>query len=346
MKIAVVRNRKNKDVMFRFGRPCPETYGRKSVQRVMDALRAEGHEVKAIEGDAGLIPSLRAFLPTDEESRPSGMVFNMSYGIQGDCRYTHTPSILEMAGIPYTGSGPFGHTLCLDKVVTKVLMQNVGIPTPAWTVMERPAADAGDLAFPLIVKPRHESTSYGLAIVHDGLALRQAVEAICDTFQQGALVEEYIPGREVNVSLLGNDPAQVLPIVELDFGGRASQIETWDDKYHKTDDEPEKRCPADLDRNLAAELRQLAVRLFNVTHCRDYARIDVRIDRAGRPFILEINSMASLGIGGSYVLAASQVGFDFQALVGRIVDVTHRRYFGTPAPRESMTTQARIDVAA
>lgn len=334
MRIAVVRNRKNEGVVCRFGRPCPEIYGRKSVQRVMDALRAEGHEAKAIEGDGKMVRALQRFIPPDSEGRPSGLVFNMSYGIQGDCRYTHTPSILEMAGIPYTGSGPFGHTLCLDKVVTKILMREAGIPTPDWCVMDRPSADAGTMKFPLIVKPRHESTSYGLELVHDGTGLHRAVEAILDTYEQAALVEQYIPGREVNISLLGNKPPQVFPIVELDFGDRATQLETWDDKYHKTDDEPRKRCPTDLSDALTAELRDLGVRLFDTMHCRDYARIDVRIDPDGRPYVLEINSMASLGGGGSYVLAASHAGMDFQGLVGRIVDTAHERYFGEPAPRD------------
>ena len=340
MKIAVVRNRKDKNVICRFGRPSPERYGRRSVQRVIDALRAEGHEVKVVEGDGGMLRALRKFMPPDEEGRPTGLVFNMSYGIQGDCRYTHTPSILEMAGIPYTGSGPFGHTLCLDKVVTKILMRDAGIPTPDWAVMDRPSTDPGALEFPLIVKPRHESTSCGLEIVRDGLSLYRAVQKIVDTYDQAALVEQFIPGREVNVSLLGNDPVRVMPIVEIDFKGRALQLDTRDDKFHKTEDEPEKRCPAMLDRGLTAELRDLATRLFHVTHCQDYARIDMRIDPEGRPFVLEINSMASLGVGGSYALSAAHAGYDFQALVGRIVDETHMRYFGAPAPR------AREELAA
>lgn len=346
MKIAVVRNRKNENVLCNFGRPCPETYGRKSVQRVMDALRAEGHEVKVIEGDGSLIRTLGKFMPADEEGRPTGMAFNMSYGIQGDCRYTHTPSILEMAGVPYTGSSPFGHTLCLDKVVTKILMQNAGIPTPAWRVMDRPGRDPGGLAFPLIVKPRHESTSYGLEIVYDGDALYRAVDAVIGNFHQDALVEQYIPGREINVSLLGNNPPAVLPIVELDFGRRETRMETWDDKYHKTHDEPEKRCPAPLDPGLREALGDIAVRVFAAAHCRDYARIDVRIDPDGRPFVLEVNSMASLGTGGSFVMAAARAGLGFQSLIGRIVDVTHRRYFGTPAPRATLPAESFVDAAA
>lgn len=345
MKIAVVRNRKNERVINRFGRPCPEIYGRKSVQRVLDALRAAGHEAKAVEGDGALVSRLANYIPSDIDGKPTGLVFNMAYGIQGDCRYTHVPAMLEMAGVPYTGSAPMGHALCLDKVLTKILMRREGVPTPDWMIADRPHCDPGALTFPLIVKPRHESTSFGLRIVHDGQALKDAIENILDTYRQSALVETYIDGQEVNIGLLGNDPVEAMPPVELDFGGRTLKLDTWDDKYHKRDDEPQKRCPARVTPVLDRQLKRIAAETFRLTHCRDYARVDIRIDQAGRPFVLEINSMASLGLGGSYVHAASRLGMDFEALVGRIVDVAHRRYFGRAAPREYSPATA-TDAAA
>ena len=98
------------------------------------------------------------------DGRPTGLAFNMAYGIQGECRYTHGPALLETAGIPYTGSGPFGHALALDKVVTKTLMIAAGIPTPRYAVLGDGSYDDGGLRYPLVVKPRHESTSFGLAL--------------------------------------------------------------------------------------------------------------------------------------------------------------------------------------
>jgi len=343
MKVAVVRNRKNQGVLHRFGRPSPETYGRKSVQRVMDALRAGGHEVRVFEADASLFESLRGFIDADPFGRPDGLVFNMSYGIQGDCRYTHLPAMLEMAGIPYTGSSPFGHTLALDKVVTKILLRDAGVPTPDWTVMERPRRDPGALKFPLIVKPRHESTSFGLRIVSDGAELYEAVEAIQDAYEQDALVESYVDGREVNIGLLGNAPLEVLPPVEIDFGARALRIDTIEDKFHRTEQEPVKICPAPLPVDTTRFLRHIAVQTFRATHCRDYARIDLRLDVDGRPTVLEINSMASLGDGGSFVLAARTAGLDFTALVNRIVDVAHLRIWSRPAPRNLIAPQPALE---
>ena len=338
MKVAVVRNRNMDGVVSRFGQPCPEVYGRRSVQMVIDSVRASGHEVAFFEGDKRLIANLEQFMSPDPQTgQPVGMVLNLSYGIQGDCRYAHVPGMLEMAGIPYTGSGPLGHALALDKVVAKVLMEGAGVPTPKYQILSRPNQRAAGLRFPLIVKPRHESTSYGLHFVRDGNQLEKAVLEVVTQYQQDALVEEYIEGREVCVGLLGNDPVELLPLVELDFHGRDLHALTWADKYHKSADEPEKICPAPVDEELAQYLRELSLATFRACRCKDYARVDIRIDRSGNPFVLEINSMASFGPGGTFVLAAENAGYNFQALIRRIIDIAHQRYFGTVAPTDTCT---------
>lgn len=228
--------------------------------------------------------------------------------------------MLEMAGVPYTGATPLGHAVSLDKVVAKTLMRDAGVPTPAWAVLSAPG-DPGDLRYPMVVKPRHESTSHGLQLVHDRAQLDAAVLEIADRYKQDALVEEYIDGREVCVGLLGNDPPAALPAVELDFTDRRLRLMTFDDKYHRAQDEPTKICPAPLPQPLARELERIAVATFEACHCRD----DVRLDADGRPYVLEINSMASLGAGGSFVRAAETLGLDFDALVDEIVEVAAQR---------------------
>jgi D-alanine-D-alanine ligase len=345
MKVALVRNKVKTDgVINRFGQVCPESYGESTVRRVLEALRSAGHTVEVLRADKTLLAELERYMPPDAATgRPTGMVFNMAYGIQGECRYTHVPAMLEMAGVPYTGSSPLGHALAMDKVVTKILMRDAGVPTPAFQVMRRPERIAEGLRFPLIVKPRHESTSFGLHLVRSPEELADAVQAVVAKYEQDALVEEYVDGREVCVGLLGGDPAECLPLVELDFGGRNLRAMTYDDKYHKRPDEPGKICPAPVSEPLAATLRQLALATFRACHCKDYARVDVRIDPAGNPFVLEINSMASLGPGGSFVLAAQHAGYAHPALVCRILDVAHQRYFGTPAPRDLPAPQPRAE---
>ncbi len=341
MRIAVVRNRQNEGILYRFGQACPETCGRRSVQRVLDSLRACGHTAKPIEGDKSLLRSLAKFFVAEDPNDPPGeLVFNMAYGIQGQARYAHVPAMLEMAGVPYTGACPLGQAVSLDKVVAKILMEAAGVPTPAFCVMRSADSLPENLQFPLVVKPCHESTSYGLRLVRDPAQLAEAVRLIVEHYQQDALVEEFIEGRELCVSLLGNEDVQVLPVVELDFAGRDLQTMTWEDKYHKRQDEPQKLCPAPIDDDLVATLETMARASFKACYCRDYARLDIRLDAENRPFVLEINSMASLGGGGSYVMSAKQAGYDFDSLIGHIVDVAHKRCFGSPAPRSQSPATA------
>jgi D-alanine-D-alanine ligase len=341
MKVAVVRNRSREGVISRFGSSSPETYGRRTVRQVVDALRAGGHTVAVLEGDKTLLAGLERFITAStHEARPPALVFNMAYGIQGESRYSHIPAMLELAGVPYTGASPLGHGVSLDKPTAKRLMVTADIPTPEFTVMSRAQALPTELRFPVVVKPRRESTSYGLALAQTPAELRQAVATVVDRYGQEALVEQYIEGREICVALLGNDPVEALPPVELSFAGRGLQLMTCDDKYHRRLDEPAKLCPAPLPRTLERAIEKIACATFHECHARDYARVDIRIDHSGRPWVLEINSMASLGARGSYVHAARVGGYAFDELVNEIVDVTHRRYFGTPAPRSSDAADA------
>jgi D-alanine-D-alanine ligase len=347
MKLAVVRNRERGGVINEFGSPSPETYGKRTVSQVVRALREAGHTVALLEGDKTLLAALEDFAPTDPAtSQPTGLVVNMSYGIQGESRYTHVPAMLELAGVPYTGASPLGHAVSLDKAVAKRLLQAAGVPTPPFTLMTEPRAPVAPLHYPLIVKPRRESTSYGLTLAHDRAQLDEAVVTIVERYGQAALVEQYIDGREVCVGLLGNDPPEVLPTVELCFDERRPSLMTWDDKYHRSADEPTKLCPAPLSPALAQAVDEVARATFEVCHARDYARVDIRVDHAGRPWVLELNSMASLGAGGSYVRAAEATGLSFDRLVNRIVDVAHARYFGEPADVELPAGAAGLAQAA
>src|SRR5262245_53008029 len=349
MKIAVVQNRDFSGVINQFGRKCREKYGEKTVHAAVEALRQDGHEVLLCEGDRNLLSVLADFMPPNGSGRPTGMAFNMAYGIQGECRYTHVPAALEMAGVPYTGSDPLGHALALDKVVTKDLIRLAGIPTPDYRVLRHGRDSADGLRFPVVVKPRHESTSFGLRLAENRQQLTDAVDNVVAVHQQDALVEEYVDGREVCVALLGNDPMEFLPLVEQDFGDRGVRLVTWDDKNAKAIQEPKKQCPASLSEDLASELRRISLATFRACRCKDYARVDIRIDRDGKPFVLEINSMASLGATGSYVLAARTAGYTFPGVIAKILDIAHERYFGMPAPRGEVCAseeRARATVAA
>lgn len=332
MKIAIIYNRDSQKVINLFGLPNREKYGKKSIQRIVDGLKKHKHQVKAFEGDKDIIQKLEEFMPGVVHGERPGMVFNLSYGIQGQARYTHIPGILEMVGIPYIGSGPLAHSLALDKVVAKMIFRQHGLPTPDFTVLDAPGFPAPGLAYPLIVKPKNEAVSMGLKVVHNETELREAAQNIFDTFWQPVLVEEYIDGREINVGLLGNNPPETLPPCEIVFGEGGPNIYTIEDKKGKSGREIQWLCPAPLDEALAKKARELARQAFTAIGCYDTARVDMRLDQAGNLFLLEINSLPSLGEHGSYVIAAEHVGLDFPALLNRLVEVASARYFGTPSP--------------
>ncbi|MER8860022.1 hypothetical protein NKI09_20615 [Mesorhizobium sp. M0757] len=331
MRVALVRNSDFTGVINRFGQPYPESPQAWSsdgyYERVVAALKEGGHETLLCEGDKGLLNTLERFMPPDPEARPSGIVFNLAEGIQGEYRFTHVPAMLEMAGVPYTGSGPLGHGVTDDKVISKALMRSCGIPTANFCVMRLGTESTGGLRFPVVVKPRHEDNSFGLQLVHEPAQLRQAVEMIVTQYGQDALVEEYIDGREIHVALLGNEKPEILPLAEIDFGERDTGLLTWEGKYLPVEEVPT-ICPAQIGRSLATLLGEISVATFCACQCRDYARLDLRIDRSGHPFVLEINSMPGLSMHSVCVLAANAAGHSYSSLINRILGIAHARYFG------------------
>jgi D-alanine-D-alanine ligase len=334
MKVAIVYNRESQRVINLFGMPNREKYGLKSINRIKDALRKGGHQVETFEGDKDLIDRLEEFMPRVMKHERPGMVFNLSYGIQGQARYTHVPGMLEMIGLPYVGSGPLAHSLALDKVVSKMIFVQHGLPTPDFAVLDAAGFDMPDVKFPLIVKPKNEAVSFGIKIVRSEKELREAADVIFKEFQQPVLAEQYIAGREVNVGLLGNNPTEALPPAEIMFGTGGPQIYTYEDKTRKSGRDIGVECPAKLDAETTAKAQQIAKRAFEVLGCFDCARVDMRLDKDGNLYILEVNSLPSMGEHGSYVQGAATVGLDFPGLVNRLVEVAAARYFGTPNPPE------------
>lgn len=332
MKIAVVYNRESNKVINLFGIPNRERYGLKAVKRIVDSLKKGGYQVISLEGDKDVIDKLEDFMPQVLKGERPGMVFNISYGIQGQARYTHVPSILEMVGIPYVGSGPLAHSLSLDKVVAKMMFAHEGLPTPDFAVFKSPDFAIPEFGFPMIVKPKNEAVSLGLKVVRDEQELMEAAEFIFETFHQPVLVEQYIDGREINVGLLGNDPPMIFTPAEIIFGKEGPRIYTYEDKVRRSGRDIGVRCPAGIGAELKAKAMELAFRAFKTLECYDCARVDMRLDKDGNFYILEVNSLPSLGEHGSYVAAAEQMGLDFTSLVNRLVEVASARYFGTPGP--------------
>ncbi len=340
MRVAIVYNRDSQRVINLFGLPNREKYGLKAIKRITDALKKGGHQVAAFEGDKDLIDRLEEFMPRVVKGERPGMVFNLSYGIQGQARYTHVPGMLEMIGLPYIGSGPLAHSLALDKVVSKMIFVQRGVPTPDFAVLDQSEFEMPELEFPLIVKPKNEAVSFGIRIVNNEEELRDGSDVIFKEFEQPVLAERYIAGREINVGLLGNNPTEALPPAEILFGTDGPQIYTWEDKTRRSGREIGVACPADIDAELAAKAQDIAKRAFRELGCYDCARVDMRLDDQRNLYVLEVNSLPSLGEHGSYVQGAAAVGLDFAGLVNRLVDIAATRYFGIPSPPEVAPKQA------
>jgi len=327
MKVAVIYNRESMKVINLIGALNPEKYRVEAIQRITRTLKASGHQVKTFEGDKHLIENLEEFMPAVVKGERPGMALNLAYGIQGYARYTHVPGILEMIGIPYVGSGPLAHSLSLDKVVAKILFKQNGLPTPDFAVLETPDFPAPDLKYPLIVKPKSGADSFGLTVVHNESELRKAAEVIFKEYAEPVLAECYIEGREINIGLIGNPP-QAFPPVELDFGD-GPRVYSNDDKGGRSGRTVKYLCPAPLDEEIIKKAQEIACKAFTTLQCNDCARVDMRIAEDGSLYLLELNSLPSLGYRGSFVVGAQHAGLDFGALLNRLLDSAINRYFGS-----------------
>lgn len=326
MKVAIIFNKDIQGVINTFGMQNKEFYHEKTVKKVAQSLEKAGHNVSVLDGNKQIIERLENFMPRVMEGEQMGMVFNMAYGIQGESRYTHIPSMLEMLGVPYVGSSPSGHALALDKVLTKIIWKNNNLPTPEFWVFNSANEDLSSVIYPVIVKPKMESVSFGLKVVYNEQDLKEAIHFIVTEFDQQALVEQFIRGREFCVGLIGNSPVETFPVLEIDLEGDPDAIQTVDDKQSK----PKKKvCPANIPDEIAEEMKKLSIEAFKVLNLRDFSRVDIRLDENNNIYLLEINSMASLGDSGSYPTAAKVAGYNFETLVNKMLDVAAVRYFSS-----------------
>ncbi|MBI9062097.1 MAG: M20/M25/M40 family metallo-hydrolase [Marinilabiliaceae bacterium] len=338
MKVAIIYNQDQTGVINTFGIQNKEFYSESNVRHVADCLEQDGHNVRILDGNMYIIERLQHFMPRVIDGEQMGMVFNMAYGIQGESRYTHIPSMLEMLGLPYVGSNPSGHALALDKVMTKIVWQNQGLPTPDFWVFNSVQDDLSGVRYPVIVKPKMESVSFGLKVVYNEEDLKEAVHFIVTEFQQQALVEQFIRGREFCVGILGNDPVETFPVLEIDLEGDPDAIQTVEDKKQTP---RRKICPAHLSDELTKAMQKYSVDGFKALGLRDFARVDIRLDENDNIYLLEINSMASLGVSGSYPAAAKVAGYDFAKLVNRMLDVAAVRYFSTSVQMDQMSEEKK-----
>ena len=252
------------------------------------------------------------------------LVFNIAEGVRGPARESIVPAWLDHLGIPYTGSDGLTLAVSLDKALTKTLAAARGIRTPAFRRVSTEAElDGIELEYPLFVKPNSEGSSIGIrrsSLAQTPGGLRRQVAWVLKTYCQDCLIEEFAPGREFSVGIIGNGELQFLPIVELKSPGAFYSYE-YKGRHRK-----ELVCPAELSDEIADEMRKMGMELYRMMRCRDLARIDLRLDRKGRPSFLEINPLPGLSPYYSiFTCQARAAGMSHEELIGTIIELARKR---------------------
>jgi len=278
------------------------------------------------------------------------VIFNLVEFFNDDPRQEYMVACLyELLRIPYTGASPFTLALCQRKSSSKQLLLAHGIRTPRFRLMrDGPVPKRHGLRYPLIVKPVREDASAGIdnrSVVEDFDQMNERVHYVWKEFKQSALVEEYIEGRELHVPVLGNYPPKVLPITEMDFSDLPSHLHNilsyeakWDPS-HEAYQKLQERCPADLSTRLERKVRLTALAAYTALGCRDYARIDLRLNKWNRLHVLEVNPNPDLSEGDVFMQSARQAGLSSAATLRKIVELALRR-----TPREPSRLPPPLDL--
>ncbi|MCX6564858.1 MAG: D-alanine--D-alanine ligase [Candidatus Aminicenantes bacterium] len=302
-----------------------------TISAVGAALRVR-HEVIPIESDEDAYPRLR-------QSRPD-LVFNISERLIGPNREAHIPTLCEILDLPYTGSDPLTLSLCLDKSRAKEILSYHGVPNPEFWIVEPGVAVPAGIKLPAIVKPLFEGSSKGIknnSFVATAEELMARVREVTGVYRQPVIVERFLSGREFTVGVLGNAPnLEILPIVEIDHSllpEGAHPIYSYEAKWIW--DTPERplpifKCPARITPGLQEAIRTIVADTCRILRIRDWCRVDVRLDEAGRPNILEVNPLPGIlpnpEDNSCLPKAARTAGYSYDELILRVVDEASLRW--------------------
>lgn len=313
---------KQKIAVLMGGRSLEREISLQSGEAVFAALRELGYRAVALDVTPDLTETLR-------RERPDAVYITLhgKFGEDGTVQ-----EALEFLGIPYTGPGVTSCTLAWDKALSKRLFVEAGIPTPPWVTFtadafkEMGAASALDLVpeavggFPVVVKPTKQGSALGLTKVDGPEDLPEALLTAL-SFSDAALVERWVEGAEIAVSVLdGPQGPDVLPPVEM-----VPRSGVFDFSAMYTRGETDYFCPARLSDPAAGEVAKLAARCHELLRCRDVSRVDMVVDAAGRPFVLEVNTSPGMTDTSLLPMAAHAAGLDFSLLVDRLVTAAHQR---------------------
>jgi D-alanine-D-alanine ligase len=300
-------------------------------EEIFEALVKLGHEpfYQVLDGAEKTLVALAKF--------DADLVFNLTESYAGDdTKDMNIAAYLELLDLQYTGAGPHAMYLAQDKALAKKIFAFHGIKTPFFATSYRGKLDhSHDISFPLIVKPTSEDGSIGIdqgSFVESVKELMERIHYIQEEFNSPALIEEYIEGREIYASILGNENPEVLPMVELDLSklpkgtpkiaGQEVKWATESEAYKVT-----KSAPAeDLDDATTKRLSETALSAYQALKLRDYGRVDMRLTREGEIYVIEANPNPWLSTGAEFQMAARKAGRTYNQLIGEIVDLARARY--------------------
>jgi D-alanine-D-alanine ligase len=290
--------------------------------QVVAEVLAHHYEVQRVPIRADVEVALAPYSPME------WAVFNLGEGIQGRLfEEARIAWALEAMGYRITGSRGDALARSIHKVHAKQLFTRDGIPTPRWRLCRNVSEVEDGLGFPLIVKPVAEDGSLGIgpeAVVRDLAALRERVGHTIESYRQAALVEEFIIGREFNVSLWGDTP-EVLPLAQIDFRDFSEpfqQIVSFAAKWDATSfafQHTPVLCPAPVGGALAGRIREAALAAWRAIGCQGYARVDIRVDEHDQPYVIEVNCNPDLSPDAGFFRAAAAAGYSYPAMVERIL---------------------------
>ena len=312
-----------------------DTYAEWDTEETILAVKAAlslHHNVTLIEANE---ESYAALL----QAKPD-IVFNIAEGLRGPSREAQIPAILEMLGIPYTGSDSLTLGICLDKSRAKEILSYHKILTPPFIVINSlHQLSELNVSLPCIVKPLHEGSSKGIynaSVVHTGEDLLRQVKKVLEEYNEPALVEKFLTGREFTVAVLGNDPdLRILPIVEIRFDSLPDGVNPiysyeakwiWDTIENPIDVH---ECPAKISLKLQKEIEAVCRDTYRVLRCRDWCRIDIRLDEQDRPNVLELNPLPGIlpnpDEHSCFPQAARAAGMDYNTLINAVLNAGIKR---------------------
>ena len=305
-----------------------------TIDGIDQALRKLGHKIFHVEADE------EAYLKFKELKNKIDLVFNIAEGMNGADREAQIPAMLEMLQIPYTGPKPLGYAVGLNKSVAKEILKSYGIPTAEWlTINSVEQIEKVDCKFfPALLKPLSEGSSKGIMarnLVNNSEELKVIAQELFDKFRQPIIAEEYLPGREFTVAVMGTPP-RTLPIIEITFDDLPEGMPKFDHYEAKwIYDDPKEQfdmlvCPAKIDSQLEAQINDVVLRSFDALEMDDWARIDVRLDKDGIPNIIEVNCppgiMPAAEQNSRYPRAARVGGLEYHEMIGEILKSACKRY--------------------